>query len=166
MKTKPLLVAAILLFAGISSGADQYSKREPIPLAAGAFFALSVADINASGAWYREKLGLEVTLKPPRSGPADVLVLEGGGLIVELIQHDAARPLAKFTPPVSDPVNVHGFFKAGVMVDDFDAVLATLRQRGVDIAHGPFAAKEGRRANFIITDNAGNLIQFFGPNPR
>jgi len=166
MKTKPVLMAAFLVFAGIVSSANQQPTRGPIPLAAGAFFALSVADIKASGAWYREKLGLTVTLQPARSGPADVMVLEGGGLIVELIQHDEATSLAKLSPPVSDPVNVHGFFKAGVMVDDFEVALATIKERGVPIAYGPFAAKEGRRANFIISDNAGNLIQFFGPIPR
>ena len=166
MKTKPVLMAALVVVAGIATGADQPAVTEPVPLAKGAFFALSVADIQASGAWYREKLGLKVTLHPPRGEFGEVMVLEGGGLMVELIQHDKALPLAKLTPPVSDPFNLHGFFKAGVMVDDFDAAVATMKERGVTIAHGPYAAKEGRRANFIIQDNAGNLIHFFGPVPR
>jgi hypothetical protein len=57
---------------------------------------------------------------------------------------------------------VHGIFKAGVVVDDYDVTLATLRARGVDIAIGPFPARNGQRANFIVRDNAGNFIQFFG----
>jgi catechol 2,3-dioxygenase-like lactoylglutathione lyase family enzyme len=162
MKTKLLLMAAAFAFAGITIGADQPPKPEPIPLSNGAFFALSVKDIQASGAWYREKLGLKVTLNPPRSDFGEVMVLEGGGLIVELIQTDKARALSALNPPVSDPFELHGFFKAGVLVEDFDATLATLKERGVPIAIGPFAAKEGRRANFIIEDNAGNLIHFFG----
>jgi catechol 2,3-dioxygenase-like lactoylglutathione lyase family enzyme len=162
MKTKLLLMAAAFAFAGITIGADQPPKPEPIPLSNGAFFALSVKDIQASGAWYREKLGLKVTLNPPRSDFGEVMVLEGGGLIVELIQTDKARALSALNPPVSDPFELHGFFKAGMLVEDFDATLATLKERGVPIAIGPFAAKEGRRANFIIEDNAGNLIHFFG----
>jgi catechol 2,3-dioxygenase-like lactoylglutathione lyase family enzyme len=162
MKTKLLLMAAAFLFAGITIGADQPPKLEPIPLSNGAFFALSVADIEASGAWYREKLGLKVTLNPPRSDFGEVMVLEGGGLIVELVQTDKARALSALKPPVSEPFELHGFFKAGVIVEDFDAALASLKERGVPIAIGPFAAKEGRRANFIIEDNAGNLIHFFG----
>jgi catechol 2,3-dioxygenase-like lactoylglutathione lyase family enzyme len=162
MKTKRLLMAATLVFARITIGADEPRKAEPIPLANGAFFALSVKDIETSGAWYREKLGLKVTLNPPRSEFGEVMVLEGGGLIVELVQTDAARALSALSPPISDPFKLHGFFKAGVIVEDFDAALALLKERGVPIAVGPFAAKEGRRANFIIKDNAGNLIHFFG----
>jgi len=49
-----------------------------------------------------------------------------------------------------------------VIVSDFDAALAKLRERGVPLAFGPFPAKGNQRANFAIRDNAGNLIQFFG----
>jgi catechol 2,3-dioxygenase-like lactoylglutathione lyase family enzyme len=162
MKANRLLIAASLAYLGISAGADKTPVNTPVPLARGSFFALSVADIEASTAWYHEKLGLEITLRPPRSGPASVVVLEGGGLIVELIQHDEAKALAKLNPPVGDAINLHGFFKAGFVVEDLDAALATLKSRGVQVAYGPFAAKEGRRANVIIQDNAGNLIHVFG----
>lgn len=134
----------------------------PVLKTTGAFFALSVADIAASGRWYSEKLGLEVTTKPQKIAPGEFMVLEGGGLIVELVQNDEAVPLTKLTPPVSDAFNVHGFFKAGVLVTDIDATRKMLEARGVPIAYGPYAAKDGRRANFIISDNAGNLIHFFG----
>ena len=130
--------------------------------ATGAFFALSVADIQSSGKWYSEKLGLKVTMQPQRSGPGEVMVLEGGGIMVELVQHDEAMPLAKLTPQISDSFKVHGFFKAGIIVQDLDATLSMLKARDVPIAFGPFAAKDGRRANFIIRDNAGNLLHFFG----
>ena len=57
---------------------------------------------------------------------------------------------------------IHGLFKAGVVVDDFDKTLATLRSRGVEFAFGPFPARPNQRANVLIKDNAGNLIQIFG----
>ena len=142
--------------------ASGHAQSQPILSTTGAFFALSVADIRASGTWYAEKLGLKVTMPPQRSGPGQAMVLEGGGLIVELVQHDEAVPLARLTPVLSDSFKVHGFFKAGVIVDDVDKTLAMLEARGVPVAFGPFAAKEGRRANFIIRDNAGNLLHFFG----
>jgi len=41
-------------------------------------------------------------------------------------------------------------------------VLEVLRARWVDIAMGPFPARGGQRANVIVRDNAGNLIQLFG----
>jgi catechol 2,3-dioxygenase-like lactoylglutathione lyase family enzyme len=136
-------------------------QLSPTPVT-GAFFALSVADVNASAGWYTEKLGLKVIMPLTKSGPASVIVLEGSGLIVELIQHDDAAPLSKAAPTVKANYLVHGIFKAGVIVEDFDKTLAMLRERNVPIAFGPFPAKSGQRANVIIRDNAGNLIQFFG----
>jgi catechol 2,3-dioxygenase-like lactoylglutathione lyase family enzyme len=128
----------------------------------GAFFALSVADINASADWYSEKLGLEIVTQPPKTGAVSVIVLEGGNLIVELIQHDDALPFNEAAPTISDETLIHGIFKAGVIVENFDAIVAILRERNVTIAFGPYPATTEQRANVIIQDNEGNLIQFFG----
>ncbi|MGH7471231.1 MAG: VOC family protein [Longimicrobiales bacterium] len=51
-------------------------------------------------------------------------------------------------------------FKAGIVVDDYDRTLATLRERGVSIVIGPFPARDGQRANVIIRDEAG-ICRFF-----
>jgi len=72
------------------------------------------------------------------------------------------RFVAGGLPTVSDPVLLHGIIKAGVIVDNWDRTLALLRARRVPIAFGPFPAGRGQRANLIIRDNSGNLIQFFG----
>jgi catechol 2,3-dioxygenase-like lactoylglutathione lyase family enzyme len=161
MKKINWVLASLVACLALRTAASEVPTK-PALSAIGAFFAVSVADIETSGAWYSKNLGLVVSYHPPKSGPGQVMVLEGGGLMVELIQHDEAIPLAKLAPAVSDSFKVHGIFKAGVVVKDLDATLAYLKERGVPIAFGPFAAKEGRRANFIIRDNAGNLIQFFG----
>ena len=108
--------------------------------AIGAFFALSVADIDASVKWYSETLEMKVTMREPNTNGAAVAVLEGDGLIVELIQHDSARPLTTAAPAAKEPLYIHGIFKVGVIVSDFEKTLA----------------------NVIVRDNAGNLIQFFG----
>jgi catechol 2,3-dioxygenase-like lactoylglutathione lyase family enzyme len=134
----------------------------PVMAATGAFFALSVADVNASAEWYAEKLGLKVVMTVPMTEGAAVIVLEGLGLIVELIQHDGALPLSKAAPTVKDRFFVHGLAKAGFIVTDFDRTIERLKQRGVPILYGPFPAKENQRANVIIQDNSGNLIQIFG----
>jgi catechol 2,3-dioxygenase-like lactoylglutathione lyase family enzyme len=122
----------------------------------GAFFALSVPDLEASTSWYTGKLGLRTVMRPPRYENTEVAVLEGNGLIVELVQRGAAAP----RPGANDAV--HGFFKAGAVVDDFDSLVALLRTNGVEIVMGPFPARPDQRANVLIKDNAGNLIQFFG----
>jgi catechol 2,3-dioxygenase-like lactoylglutathione lyase family enzyme len=136
--------------------------RTPFKPVEGAFFALSVADIRASSQWYRDKLGLEVVLDIPPQGGTAVTVLEGGGLTVELLQHANARSLSSACPGVGDPQLVHGFVKAGFVVKDFDGVVAELRARGVDVAYGPFPASDTQKANVILRDNSGNLIQVFG----
>jgi catechol 2,3-dioxygenase-like lactoylglutathione lyase family enzyme len=139
------------------------SAPEPAFTTKGALFGLSVADVEASVRWYTEKFGLKVTLRPPKIEGSTAVVLEGGGLIVELLQRDDAMPLVKAAPSVTQTYRVHGFFKAGIIVDDFDATLARLRARGVAIAMGPYPKTPEQRANVIVRDNSGNLIQFFGP---
>lgn len=138
------------------------ATKAPVFTTVGAFFALSVEDLTASANWYAEKLGLKVVMNVPKSNKAAVIVLEGGGLIVELIQHDDALPLKKAAPAVSDPMFIHGITKVGIVVDDFDKTLAMLREKNVPIAYGPYPKRADQRANLIIRDNAGNLIQFFG----
>ena len=159
------LCALISIAGALACAASAVNEDSRAFASSGAFFALSVSDIGASARWYEDKLGLKIIAKPARSGPADVVVLEGGGLIVELIQHDEAVARDELRPAIGDAVRLHGYFKAGLIVKDFDVTLAALRTRGVDIAYGPYPAREGQRANVIIRDNAGNLIQFFGPAP-
>jgi len=134
----------------------------PVITATGSFFALSVADINASARWYSEKLDMKIVMQPPKINQATVIVLEGQGLIVELIQQDNGVSLTQIAPTLTDRTLLHGIVKAGVIVGDFDQTVAILRQRNVTIAFGPFRATADQRANVIIQDNEGNLIQFFG----
>jgi catechol 2,3-dioxygenase-like lactoylglutathione lyase family enzyme len=157
MKATWLLLSVI--FPTVAHG---QTSPPSIKAAAGAFFALSVADIPASVKWYSEKLGLTVVMEVPKRDGVAVAVLEGGGLIVELIQHDAAVPLSVAAPAVTDRQFVHGLFKVGVVVEDFDRAVATLRAGGVTLVAGPFPARPNQRANVLFRDNAGNLIQFFG----
>jgi catechol 2,3-dioxygenase-like lactoylglutathione lyase family enzyme len=136
----------------------------PVLAVAGAAFALSVADLEASAAWYEAKLGLSVVMRAPRTDEtrSSVVVLQGSGLTIELVRHDDARPVGTIASPTRDALAVHGIFKVGVTVDDFDAALAALRGRGVEIAMGPWPKRADQPANVIIRDNAGNLIQIFG----
>ena len=153
MKAFCLILA---LVCPVPGGAQSAPPTPPGPavVAAGSFFALSVADLDASVKWYTEKLGLRAVLQVPRQNKIAVSVLEGGGLIVELIQHDEARSSG-------DPQLVHGVFKVGVVVEDYARLLDVLKAREVNIAFGPYPARVGQRANLIVRDNAGNLIQFF-----
>src|ERR1051325_5155831 len=146
-------IIALLLWLALSPVGESQSLRptnhSPV-IAAGAFFALFVPDLEASTKWYSEKLGLKVVMRVPKQDKAAVAVLEGSGLIVELIQHDDALPLSKVTGGAKDSPLVYGIFKAGVIVNDFDKTLAMLKARNVEIAYGPFPARPNQRANVII----------------
>jgi catechol 2,3-dioxygenase-like lactoylglutathione lyase family enzyme len=159
----PMLCLLLSLVLPVVAGtrSDDAPADDRSLSATGAFFALSVADIEASVRWYSEKLGLKVTMRSPKTNGASAIVLEGGGLIVELVQHDAAQPLQKVAPAVHENFHVHGVFKAGVIVSHFEETLAMLKARNVEIAFGPYPARPDQRANVIVKDNAGNLIQFF-----
>lgn len=161
--TRILLAASVLFVGSLIAYTEETGNRLE---AVGAFVAISVADLDASARWYSEKLGLQVVKQEPKRDGAAVVVLEGDGLIVELIQLDAAQPLSKVAPGVTKPDLVHGISKAGILVEDFEQALATLRARKVEIAYGPFPARPGERANVLVRDNSGNLLQFFGPKGR
>ena len=156
MRTLALLGLVAVLGIAATSPESNRSADEAVFRTEGAFFALSVADLAASTAWYRDKLGLSVVMEVPPQGGAAVTVLEGNGLTVELLKIDAAQPRA------GDPTLTHGFTKAGMVVKHFDRTLERLRARGVEVAYGPFPANGTQRANVIVRDNAGNLIQLFG----
>jgi catechol 2,3-dioxygenase-like lactoylglutathione lyase family enzyme len=155
------LLLALAFAAPLRTSFAQQASETPFTTT-GAFLALSVADASASARWYREKFGMRVVLEPPPSNEATVIVLEGGGLIVELLQHKDAKSLSATAPAVRENYKVHGFFKSGLIVEDFDRTVAAMRTRGVEIAFGPFPRSATQRANVIVRDNAGNLIQFFG----
>jgi catechol 2,3-dioxygenase-like lactoylglutathione lyase family enzyme len=137
----------------------------PLAEARGAFFALSVPDADAAAGWYQEKLGLEVIMRPPESNGTQVLILAGGGLMIELIEQRGATSLKQLAPQVQHDTMVHGVFKAGVIVDNWDGLVAGLKARGVPIAIGPFPASAEQRANLIIRDGDGNYIQFIDSRP-
>ena len=152
---------ALLLLSIIPAGAVAQAAA-PLFKTTGAFIGLSVPDLEASERWYSEKLGLRLVLDPPAHEGVKAKVLEGGGLIVELVHNPKAVPLRTAAPAITHTTFVHGMFKAGVIVDNYEQTLTALRSRGVEIAMGPFPAREGQRANVIIRDNGGNLIQLFG----
>lgn len=153
------MVGTSMLLAALIQGE---SPREPAFTTKGAFFALSVADVEKSARWYSDKLGLKVVMQPPAYEGTRMIALEGGGLTVELIDDPKAVPLTTAAPQIGRNYLVHGITKAGIVVDDWEGLLATLNARGVPIEIGPFPARAEQRANLIIRDNEGNYIQFFG----
>jgi NlpC/P60 family protein len=86
--------------------------------------------------------------------------LQRGDLV--FFSTDAGGSLVTHVGPPKDALLVHGILKVGVVVDDLDQTLTTLKARGVPVFLGPYPARDKVRSNGIIKDNARNLIQFFG----
>lgn len=153
-------VVLCFLLLPTTTGA-QPAPRPAFAEVEGAFFAASVSDLDASIAWYTQKLGMTQVMRWPKQGKMEGALLRGGGLEVELIVHDDATA-ARDPMDANAKVMTRGIMKAGFVVPNFDAAIATLRSRGVEILFGPFPARRDQRANAIIRDNSGNLIQLFG----
>jgi catechol 2,3-dioxygenase-like lactoylglutathione lyase family enzyme len=153
------------LAACLSLAAQAPTSNNRPALAARGYLAFSVVDLDASAQWYTEKLGLRTLFYAPRTEAvhASAAFLQGGGLFVELVQVDGASDLSRYLPPAEIAAGggrqfIHGLFKAGIVVDDFDQAVATLRTRGVEIVDGPVPTKPDQPANVTIRDNSGNRI--------
>jgi catechol 2,3-dioxygenase-like lactoylglutathione lyase family enzyme len=159
------LFLAWIIGTTFSQGGTSPAAAGPLLTAppTGAFFALSVGDVDASAKWYQETLGLH-SVRNSRSpdGRARTVLLEGFGLIVELVQHADAQPLAKAAAGIVDAYRVHGIFKIGITVADFDAVYRRVKARGVSIRADVFSDQALGLRSVIVRDADGNLIQFFG----
>lgn len=117
MKFAPLMIALVVLLPPAARLPRQTTSPFTV---AGSSFALSVADIVATERWYVDKLGLTVVRRIPSANGNAVTILSGAGLIVELVQRDGAQSLSKAVPTAKDNLDVHGIFKVGIVVDDFD----------------------------------------------
>jgi len=148
-----LAALALLVWSGPTAELDY----EPV----GGFTALSVPDVDASSAWYREMLGFE----PAGSGadlPSGVRMrnLQRGNYVLELVEHPQAVDMIERVPELEKPYLLHGIWKLGFHVADFDALHEHLGRESAEFYGETVTAASGTRM-FIVLDNAGNRIQIF-----
>ena len=153
------LTALLMIVA--SAFAQQSGPPPAFNEPSGSFFALSVKDLNASSAWYRQKLGFrEVHQSAAPDGKSRAILLERDGALLELIHHKQAVPGVALRKNYRAYL-VHGIFKVGFIVQDADHTMQRLKANGVQIANGPFTDDALHMRSFIIRDNEGKYIQFF-----
>jgi catechol 2,3-dioxygenase-like lactoylglutathione lyase family enzyme len=153
----------MLLWSSPPQGA-RATGDPPFTAVEGAFFALSVQDLDASARWYAEKFDLKAGAKSS-FGDASSVLLSGHGLEIELLSfRNSVAQRNPFDP--NEKERPRGIVKVGFRVRHLDATLAALRARGVDVMLGPFPPRRDQRANAVLRDNAGNLIQIFGDYAR
>ena len=121
--------------------------------------AISVPDVEASIAWYREMLGFEVFWRTVIPGLGVTLVqMKGAGFIVELFQVPGAAPLPEGRSHPDIDFRTHGHKHFAIEVSDAREFVKELQAKGVRLVH--VAEFEGTYGAFIL-DNSGNLIEIW-----
>jgi len=120
---------------------------------------VSVADMDAAIAWWREMLGFEPLRRYHLASiPAEIAMLGNGALHVELLHRPDARPADPERREPDDDLKTLGNKHIAFSVEDVRGVIAMLREKGVDVVWLK-EFPDGRAASFI-RDNEGNLIEF------
>ena len=121
---------------------------------------ISVADLEASIAWYCEKLDFKVVNRLTLDAiPAKIAFLRHGDFAVELFEVPGASPLPDDRRHPDQDVRTHGTKHIALAVQDTKKVIEVLKERGVDIALDVRVVDQTKIA--FIRDNTGNLIEIF-----
>ena len=121
---------------------------------------ISVADLEASIAWYREKLDFKVVNRLTIDTiPAKIAFLQHGDFAVELFEVPGASPLPEDRRVPNKDLRTHGTKHIALAVKDTKKVVEVLKGRGVDIAKDITEVDQTIIA--FIRDNTGNLIEIF-----
>src|SRR6185436_18093384 len=97
-----ILLALVTVLAAATPSPELDARGGSALKATGGFVGLSVPDAEASARWYVDHLGLKVALRPVTTPDFQVIVLEGRGWMVELVQRRDARPLGVVAPQIRD----------------------------------------------------------------
>lgn len=161
-----------LIVSDMDNGIRHPSSAPPEPAetflgnAPGPFVALSVANLEAEVAWYRDVLGFTVFsqgVAPPNPrGEIHFALLQQGSALLEILQLPDAKPRSEAAPKNQEAVQIHGFFKSGFVVQDLDGLYARLRAKKVTFAFELTQPPNGPYRVFGVRDPEGNLLQFFG----
>lgn len=130
-----------------------------LPDTTGAFYAISVQNLDDSIAWYTTHLGFELCSQAENDQRRGAL-LERPGALLELAEFDGAVSRTALKPGLESHL-IHGIFKLGFVANDLDKTYAVLSEAGVEVFFPIVTASDGRRT-FGVLDPDGNIVQFFG----
>lgn len=119
---------------------------------------VSVPSLDDAIAWYGNVLGFTVEqrfyIEAARSHTA---MLRKGPLRFEIFEVEGAAPLPDERRYPPRDVQTHGNKHVAFQVDDLDAFLVEMEQKGADIA---MVVRESFGRGCFLRDCAGNLIEF------
>jgi methylmalonyl-CoA/ethylmalonyl-CoA epimerase len=139
----------------LETGKSRANDMKCVPLHIG----ISVADIEKSRDWYREKLGFEL-LSQTYAAPlkCKVAFLGNGNFEIELFQHDDTIALPKERLHPNTDIQTQGTKHICFTNDNVPELVEGLKNKGVDIVMGPL--NMGTDVVAYIRDNNGTLIEF------
>jgi catechol 2,3-dioxygenase-like lactoylglutathione lyase family enzyme len=156
---KLLHIAIIALMATPTTAQPQ---GLPVVVSEPAFFAVSVADLEASTRWYQLVFGLE-TLRDvtSRDGRGRARVLMAGELVVELIAYQGSVDASEALQEGQHRFALRGLVKTGLFVTDADAAHAVLSASDIDIDDSVGVDERIDAKTFLVRDPDGNRLQIF-----
>jgi methylmalonyl-CoA/ethylmalonyl-CoA epimerase len=122
---------------------------------------LSVGDLEASIAWYRDMLGFElmrIVDIPAAEEAGRVALIRKGGFILELFALPAAVALPEERRHPATDLLTQGVKHVAYAVSDIDALMVELKAKGADVVWD-VAVHDGTPCAFV-RDNTGNLVEF------
>lgn len=126
---------------------------------------VSVADLDASVAWYEHYLGfaLESTVPVPEGEGRVAMLVNEGGFRVELFELPGAAPLPDDRRHPATDLRTHGVKHVAYQVDGIEAWQDRLRDLDADIVWD-LRVHEDVKVLFL-RDNTGNLVELLEPLP-
>ena len=120
---------------------------------------ISVADLEASIAWYGEMLGFTVDRVVDVPGDAGrVALVRNGDFMLELFCIPGAASLPEERRHPATDLRTHGIKHVAYAVPDIRALMDELRAKGVDLVWDVVLHDETLCA--FVRDNSGNLVEF------
>jgi catechol 2,3-dioxygenase-like lactoylglutathione lyase family enzyme len=122
---------------------------------------LSVGDLEASIAWYRDTLGFELVRIvdiPEAEDAGRVALVRHGSFVLELFCLPKAAPLPQGRRHPTTDILTQGFKHVAFAVTDLDALMVGLKAKNVDLVWD-IVVHDGDRCAFV-RDNTGNLVEF------
>ncbi|MEM7051290.1 MAG: VOC family protein [Acidobacteriota bacterium] len=154
-----LLGLIVLLAAPLVSADDEAPKGFE---GQAFFFALSVADVEASVAWYQRVLGFEPVREVDVAARGlRIRLLRRPGAYLELIELAGARSAAEIDPEIAKAYEVLGPFKIGFQVESLDRTLQLFEAQKVPLRGSVIAEDDLRLRSTQIVDPDGNVLQIF-----
>jgi catechol 2,3-dioxygenase-like lactoylglutathione lyase family enzyme len=128
----------------------------------GAFFALTVSDIDGIAAWYTANLGFRVELRSEGKdgGPRGAILVRDGARL-ELLEFASAKPRTAWELP-ANAEQIHGILKIGFEVANIETLFAAAVEQHLDVFFPLVTPPGSQLRTFGLRDPDGNIVQFFG----